>query len=241
MRTRLNIVARYNENLDWLKDIKGDILIYNKGDEIDCPFRTHQADNYGRESETYVRAIIEYYDQLHKFDDIVFLQGHPFDHCPDLLEMLEYYPTNSCIGLAYSAARHKLPKDNFVFDIHKSMIDHFFQVMRFYSGDEIPNQCTDISFLQIQNEDGEKLEKKSEVYQIMYVCLILGISFKDIELEWPCGAQYIVDTKYILNKSKDWWQNLHSLIEYVYNVIEIGDLGYILERLWPLIWLHSDK
>jgi hypothetical protein len=43
--------------------------------------------NKGREAETWLRFIVENYDRLP--DDIVFLQGNPFEHSPKCLEIVE--------------------------------------------------------------------------------------------------------------------------------------------------------
>ena len=66
MKTEI-VIARYNENLDWLKKIKKSkdikITVYNKGlPDIDVPFI--QLPNSGRESGTYLYHIINNYDKL---------------------------------------------------------------------------------------------------------------------------------------------------------------------------------
>lgn len=75
MRNNL-IIARYNEDLNWLKDwIKlFDIIVYNKGqDDIDKLFYSVKLPNIGREAHTYLYHIVENYDNLG--DNNVFLQG----------------------------------------------------------------------------------------------------------------------------------------------------------------------
>jgi hypothetical protein len=79
------VIARYNENIDWLKSINTnlyDIFIYNKGndnisiDNSNC--KIIKLDNTGRESHTYLYHIINNFDNLP--EKIVFTQAHPFDH-----------------------------------------------------------------------------------------------------------------------------------------------------------------
>jgi len=85
------IVARYNENIDWLNEIMDDCLIYNKGvalnikNEIMLP-------NMGRESETYLHYIIDNYDNLP--DVVVFTQGKINDHLFNFREKLHKYLLN---------------------------------------------------------------------------------------------------------------------------------------------------
>lgn len=71
------IVARYNENIDWLKDEMKNCIIYNKGKPLgldnEIPLK-----NVGRESETYLNYVIENYNDLP--DVVVFTQAKIADH-----------------------------------------------------------------------------------------------------------------------------------------------------------------
>lgn len=65
----LVVIAKYREDMAWVKELPCEYKIYDKDKDIP---------NVGREAETYLRYIIENYDNLP--DHVVFLQGHPFDH-----------------------------------------------------------------------------------------------------------------------------------------------------------------
>ena len=75
------VVARYNENLEWLKAEpfnKYDVIIYNKGDNesFEKPSNVKRGvnlKNVGRESHTYLQHIIQNYDNLS--DITIFLPG----------------------------------------------------------------------------------------------------------------------------------------------------------------------
>ena len=79
------VVARYDEDLAWLKRVPGEfqVTVYDKGDgwsgAVCLP-------NDGREAHTYLHHLSERYDTL--ADLTVFVQGHPFDHAPDLHKIL---------------------------------------------------------------------------------------------------------------------------------------------------------
>lgn len=85
------VVARYNENLDWLRPFMSDAIIYNKGpseEALEASWVSHGArvehlPNVGRESNTYLSHIVENYDDG-LADWTVFVQGNPFDHCQDI-------------------------------------------------------------------------------------------------------------------------------------------------------------
>lgn len=70
------VIAKYNENVDWVNDLKHPYIIYDKSD---LPVKGSKVlKNVGREGETFLYHIVNNYDNL---DDItVFLQANPFDH-----------------------------------------------------------------------------------------------------------------------------------------------------------------
>lgn len=74
------IVAKYNEDVEWLNYLKKEnIILYNKGTtSIPDNIKTIIRPNIGREAETYFHYIIENYEELP--DYIFLLQGNPFDH-----------------------------------------------------------------------------------------------------------------------------------------------------------------
>jgi hypothetical protein len=90
--TRELVVARFNENLHWLHEVKGwGLKVINKGEPLDPHHLPSGAEltslpNQGREAGTYLHHIVEHYDRLADFT--AFVQGHPFDHNPELLTEL---------------------------------------------------------------------------------------------------------------------------------------------------------
>ena len=84
------VIARYNEDIEWTKRYDN-VLIFNKGlplDGIAC----EPLPNVGREGHTYYKYICDNYENLD--DYTVFLQGHPFDHSPNLFKNLQTYLEN---------------------------------------------------------------------------------------------------------------------------------------------------
>ena len=93
------IIARYNENLDWLtkfNDFK--ILVYNKCEDLEqnSNFKVLKLENLGRESHTWLTHIVYNYNNLNDIN--IFLQGKIDDlNCMvhtnpnDYLDNLEKY------------------------------------------------------------------------------------------------------------------------------------------------------
>jgi hypothetical protein len=75
------VVARYTENLNWLRRVPGEfrVTIYDKSG--DCNQAHLSLPNLGREAHTYLHHIVTRYDSLEPLT--VFCQGRPFDHAFD--------------------------------------------------------------------------------------------------------------------------------------------------------------
>jgi len=91
------VVARHHEDLAWLKRVPREFLItvYDKGDGSSGG---KTLSNEGREAHTYLQHLAERYESLAEMT--VFVQGHPFDHAPDLHKRLKAYAegTDSVAG-----------------------------------------------------------------------------------------------------------------------------------------------
>lgn len=70
------VIAKYNENIEWVNKIKHKTTIYDKSNN---PIENSiKLKNVGREAETFLYHIIKNYNKL---DDVtIFLQGNPFEH-----------------------------------------------------------------------------------------------------------------------------------------------------------------
>jgi hypothetical protein len=75
------VVARYEENLNWLRRVPGEftITVYDKS--TSPALNATLLPNNGREAHTYLHHICPRYDSL--ADITVFCQGKPFDHAFD--------------------------------------------------------------------------------------------------------------------------------------------------------------
>jgi len=90
------IVARYNENIEWTKQLDN-IILYNKGGfikEKHIPLK-----NVGREGHTYFTYIYDNYDNLD--EHTIFLQGNPFDHSPNIINNIGKYKNKKNIHFAF--------------------------------------------------------------------------------------------------------------------------------------------
>lgn len=92
------VVAKYNEDLTWTRlrnNYNVDITVYDKSDDnlkdindfVKVNDFYFKLPNIGREAHTYIKHIVENYDNL--YDIEVFAQGRPFDHVPDFWQKVD--------------------------------------------------------------------------------------------------------------------------------------------------------
>ena len=230
----LIIVARFNEDIEWARELDGDIFIYNKGSDWpwdDIP--KVDIENYGREGETFVRAILEFYDVLKNYENVIFLQGSPHDHCKSFIELINSYNGNTIDFITDSVSVEYYPTAHYINNFHIAIIDLLFQKKQ-----DIFK--ANVSFAEKNSEDSNKDYDNFALFEeSMALCTVLGINYLNEIVTYATGAQYIVPVANILSKSEQWWNILHELFLYYSKERGIESWTYSLERIWPLIWKHN--
>lgn len=92
------VVARYNENVEWVKQFTN-VIIYNKGCILNDGYNEFVLPNVGREGHTYYKHIYDNYDNL--ADYTIFLQGKPQDHSPNIIYNLKKYVNNTELNIDF--------------------------------------------------------------------------------------------------------------------------------------------
>ena len=92
------VVARYNECVEWTKQFPN-IIIYNKGKNLNNDYNEVLLNNVGREGHTYYKYICDNYENLSNYT--IFLQGRPFDHSPNILFNLNKYINNKELSIDF--------------------------------------------------------------------------------------------------------------------------------------------
>lgn len=84
----LLVIARYKEDINWLKKLDKNYIIYNKGDDniIINNGVVKNIPNIGYEEYCYLNFLIDFYDKLP--NRIFFIQANSLEHSPDLLNLL---------------------------------------------------------------------------------------------------------------------------------------------------------
>lgn len=103
------VVARYNENVEWTKNFLN-VIVYNKGTPLSDDFNHVVLNNVGREGHTYYKHIYDNYDNLS--DYIIFLQGNPFDHSPNIISNLNKYINNKELSIDFEFLSERILNSN---------------------------------------------------------------------------------------------------------------------------------
>ena len=110
------VVARYTENLNWLRNLPTGlrVMVYDKscGESPD-----HSAGdtaiilpNVGREAHTYLHHIVSRYDSL--ADWTIFCQGKPFDHAYDFKKTLREFVVDTTVIKPFHWLGHLIDTDD---------------------------------------------------------------------------------------------------------------------------------
>jgi hypothetical protein len=245
------VVARYNEDLEWLKQIPKDIKItvYNKGlENINIPYI--KLPNIGRESHTYLQHIITNYNNL--ADQTIFCQGDSIFHSPDFLNLLKYrndfepvQPLSAYYWKEGEAPNFISNPPLFILDATKDL--HI-------KGNRIHVEYLDNNFITrypYYYHEGifnKFISKNKESYKINNILEFQVDRFmlKNIDLTklFPTcyAALFSINKNVIRDNSVEFYNNIKSIL--LYDVREgiwggIMDHGQMLEKLWLVIFNYK--
>lgn len=201
------VVARYNEDLSWIKKEfpTEKITVYNKGKDdlvLSSNVVIKKLKNIGRESHTYLHHIIENYDKLE--GRILFLQGDPFDQ-----ERFIFTPLNLYKKIKSTNCKFIIAKGCTITNTRKQT-----RVLSDFTNTKWANTIfRDYDFNEFKNK---YIENEEETNSFFYTTL---------------GANFAVEACQIKARPKKYYQNL---IKFLDNIAPIE--GHYLERLWNVIF-----
>jgi hypothetical protein len=230
------VVARYNENIDWIHKVANNfdfIMVFNKGTPIKLNLSNSviiPCHNVGREGETYLRYIKQYFDVLPTYT--VFTQGDPFTHNPNMIQTLKDIKLTGKINALSAGWKFGYPKEYTMENnqCRTYVIDtRTFQVRNFHD-DGVER------FVKLALNDAG-LKKNSDL--ICNVCKQVGLVIPPRHIYFVYSALFAVHKDAI--KSND-ISVYESLYRYLHSKnLQGGAQGYILERLWYYIFTHKNK
>lgn len=251
MRIEL-VIARYNENLDWLEDVPKNIriTIYNKGKD-DIPYPYISLPNVGRESHTYLYHIIQNYDNL--ADKTIFCQGDTIFHSPEFIKLLEntdkfeavqplsayYWPQDEPPFYFSNPPLPVLEKTRNLWikgcPIHVEYMDNEFTT-------RYPHLYFENYFVKVTD-----WVKKEYGVDNAFKFWVDRFRLKDVDFTklFPVcyAAIFSVDKRAILDNSVDFYNNIMNTILFDIRQMpyknKVFDVGLYLEKLWLVIFNYK--
>ena len=212
------VISRYDENLDWLDLINQsnyDIVIYNKGNDINREFI--KLDNVGREAHTFLTYIVDNYDNLPEYT--IFLQGEPFYHCTDEYRRL-YCDNNSYEynkNLDYKYFINLINSENFVgFNLVEFLNN---ELKECYIGDAIGKYDGFNINPYLTNLFNDQNHERCHPWGFKFIA----------------GAQYCVLKETIIKRSLQFYK---TCLEYS---LQDDEFPWVMERFWYMIFFTNEK
>jgi len=210
------VVSRFNEDVEWTNQFNN-VIIYNKGEPVDNSDIISQTIhpiknlvNVGREGHTIYNYIYENYRDLDEY--IIFLQGNPFDHSPNLI-----YNIKNIENLVLE----NLVLENLVLENNHNPIS--FQYLS--------ETCANSNFINEIN-----LHWKCQNIHNTYIQIFkTGQNITEIEnlsFHFCEGSQFIVSKSTILKRPVEFYKNIVDMLDKECDPL----CGYDIERFHPLIF-----
>lgn len=208
------VISRYNENIDWIKDINKelfDIFIYNKGDKINNIFNCNVINlkNTGRESHTYLYHIITNYENLP--EKIIFTQAHPFDHTRDcFIDEINNFKNTQSNFFYFSKNILKIEYDE--------------------------NKDKFLEYGLLNNNLWSNYHDINSPTFIVIEKLFGGFISNELKIIFGTGAIFGINKKLIIKRNIEFYTQCIDILNNSRNLIN-PDEGHSFERLWHYIFL----
>ena len=246
------VIARFNENLDWVKNVPKfyKIKIYNKFMHHDTNFKFRarikrdtlepsnniiSLSNVGREADTYLTHIIDNYEKLSNIT--VFCQGDPFPHSPDFLDLLDYYDQFNSVQCLTDRYLDMCPTE----DIRNQHTDDFICNKRVCAYPMNTKTFDVLWFNDIGSRDiGTqfrsffKIDDDANLVDTVLQENGFNLPKAPDVIKFPYGAMFSVEKKFILQHPKEAYINLRK----INNESGFNLFPHVMERMW--MYMFSD-
>lgn len=236
------VIARYNEDIDWVSAYNDIAIVYNKGhDNIQNIINIENIENVGREGHTYLYHIIKNYENL--TDRIIFSQGDPFLHNETILYGIDNYEKGmgtQPLGIRWLRSRNIPPIE--IEDKYKIITDYGLNYMTInLDSNLISSEFYDKGMLELnENYRNDYKEDDSNLIKSIVNDFLTRAKFpisNELEsISFTYSALFSVIRSKIIMNDIDCYQNL--LNELISIEPSGGANGYVLEKLWLIIFRY---
>jgi len=228
------VVARYNEDLDWIYPYRDSVIIYNKGldDIIGFP-NVIKLKNVGREGDTYLYHIINNYDNFS--DRVTFLQGETLAHNDTLLFGLDNYEKMSDfqpLGLIWLDYKQIPPKN--ILSKYKTSTDYGLEYLVIKINNNLDYiddyYFFDIGLIHVKNGYFKDYVCEGNIIGHFLQRCKIDIK-KPIEIiNYSWSALFSLKKERLKRYKPDMYKRIKDQL--VFTHTQAGSDGYVLEKLW---------
>lgn len=221
------IVVKYKEDTSWVSRLdsnKFNIVLYNKLDDIDTP-NNNNLPNIGKESYAYISHIVNNYYNLS--ESMIFLHGFPIDHCGNTPEIWNSYFKDINFFNEY-CSYYKWPGRNYK-ELTDKLTTQFINYLNNKNNFDFHAFGNILDCVPILAEQKRLLFKKLDIDYDPYS-------------KFSTGAEFVVPSLYIKNKSLSFWKTLLDLhVRDETFQIDPQTMPFILEQSWMDIFNYKEK
>ena len=212
----LLVISRFNEKLDWLSEINCEKVIYNKGKPLDGFINIP---NIGRETETYLKYIVENYNKLPEI--IIFTQADPFTHSPNFLKLIKNLDFSDILPLTVRWKPDFPPKL-----IYEKFLDSYYlETISKFTLAPLKHWDSGIADPYYKYINMHNLNIGTDV--IKHFCDSIGLidDSQDI-ISFFYSSCFAIKKETILKYNLDFYSNCLKIIR------KNDNYGYLFERIW---------
>lgn len=227
------VVARFNEDVDWLVKYAPKVVVQNKGDEASIPAElvpfTNHLPNIGLDQHSHLEYIIQNYDTLPEI--VIFTQANLEDHRDVHEPHLSEYHFKQIDSIHRHAST--MSTDEILMDMIKQV--HLYgcthNAKSYVAGEDILARAEMIVTAPLEQSAGSNGMTLGEWFEKN-----LGQAFPDPQgFRWFKNAIFGASKKYILSRPKSFYQGIKDQITMCRQ-----DILHFIERSWYYM-LNLDK
>jgi len=228
------VVARYNEDLDWIYPYRDCVIVYNKGlDDIEGFSNVIKLTNEGREGDTYLHYMIDNYDKLP--DRITFLQGETLTHNDTLLFGLDNYEKMADfqpMGLIWLEYKQVPPKN--IVNKYKTVTNYGLEYLVIKINNNLDYiedyYFFDIGLIHVKNGYFKDYDCESDIIGHFLRRCDIDIKKPIESINYSWSALFSLKKERIKRYKPDMYKRIKDQLVFTHK--QAGSDGYALEKLW---------
>lgn len=236
------VVARFREDLRWLRPYNDIVTFYNKGiNDINYLKCIINLENKGREGDTYLYHIITNYNNLAQ--KTIFTQGEVFDHNRTILYAFDNFAKHTefqPLGICWKSGENVPPPE--IVGKYVTITDYSlnFLVIKINSNldYEDPYYFYDPGLIQVKNAyiNCHKLSPGETIVNnfLKRIDYFKNLPLHEVtNLDYTWSALFSVTSNNIRKNPKELYERIK--VELTRDFADGGSDGYVLEKLWMFL------